>query len=40
MVSRQAITPGRWYGLMTVGMMAERASQIGLTMEYRPDWPY
>ena len=37
-VSRQAITPARWCGLMTVGMMADRSSVIGLTREYRPNW--
>ena len=37
MVSRQAITPARWLGLMTVGMMADRSSVIGLTMECGPD---
>ena len=39
-VSRQAITPARWYGLMTVGMMADRSSVIGLTREYRPNWSF
>ena len=39
-VSRQAITPARWCGLMTVGMMADRSSVIGLMGEYRPDWSF
>ena len=39
-VSRQAITPARWCGLMTVGMMADRSSVIGLTREYRPNWSF
>ena len=37
-MSRQAFTPARWSGLMKVGMMADRSSMIGLTMECRPDW--
>ena len=37
-VSRQDITPARRRGLMTVGMMADRSSVIGLTVESRPDW--
>ena len=39
-VSRQAITPARSCGLMTVGMMADRSSVIGLTREYRPNWSF
>ena len=39
-VSRQAITPARWCGLMTVGMMADRSSVIGLTREYRANWSF
>ena len=39
-VSRQAITPARWCGLMTVGMMADRSSVSGLTREYLPDWSF
>ena len=39
-VSRQAITPARWCGLMTVGLMADRSSVIGLTREYRPNWSF
>ena len=39
-VNRQAITSARWCGGMTVGMMADRLSVIGLTMEYRPDWSF
>ena len=36
-VSRQAITPARRCGQLTVGIMADRSSVIGLTREYRPD---
>ena len=39
-VSRQAITPARWCGLMTVGMMADRSSVIGPTREYRTNWSF
>ena len=39
-VSRQAITPARWCGLMIVGMMADRSSVIGLTREYLPNWSF
>ena len=39
-MSRQAITPARWFELMTVGMMAHRSSVIGLTMDYRADWSF
>ena len=39
-VSRQAITIARWCGLVTVGMMADRSSVIGLTREYRPNWSF
>ena len=39
-MSRQAITPARWCGLMTNGMMEDRSSVIGLTREYRPNWSF
>ena len=40
LVSRQAITPARWCVLMTVGMMADRSSVMGITREYQPDWSF
>ena len=39
-VSLQAITPARWCGRITVSMMADGSSVIGLTTEYRPDWSF